>query len=318
MSMWSKAAPFFTALAGAGLVACTAAPDEGARFREAVPKSDDVALRVPAGSGAAVSTRGLRILSPGGGAMASSEAKFYSFTRDLTREVDGVTSGILSSVWALASTQPTTVESKRAVWGPGSSSALDPNEWRFVVVENATGEYDYALEGRKKAGGDFVAVLRGKGFGSEHPSHRTGSFEVDGDAYRALEPSRGAEEGSAKVTYSLATFPTAIGVALRTGAEASWDITVTRDEAGAGKVDITGKGDVDGDGATAQEDVTLASRWDASGAGRADVTMSNGDLPQSVTATECWSSAFSRVYYEDTVQSEPTVGAKAACAFAAE
>jgi hypothetical protein len=46
--------------------------------------------------------------------------------------------------------------------------------------------------------------------------------------------------------------------------------------------------------------------------------MSGGDIPASVgtvTAVECWSGDFARVYYDDSIDWEPTSGDPAACAF---
>jgi hypothetical protein len=321
MTIWGLAGVL--GVSAAMLVGCSASSEDAARFREAVPQGDDVALRVPGGAAATgTTTQGLRIQSPGAATGPSSDAKFYAFTRDLTRDVDRTTAGILGAVWALVSTPPTTLEDKRAVWGPGSSSALEPNEWRLVVTEVGAGEYTYAFEGRPKAGGDFRGVLTGKGFAVSHPSHKAGSFEVDHEVYRALEPTaaKPQDEGRTKVTFDLAKAPATIAVELRPGAAKGWiDVQVAREPAGAGRVDIRALTNVDGSASTQLEDVTIASRWDASGAGRADVVMEKGDFASlSLKATECWSASFSRVYYEDTVGSEAKIGDASACVVAAK
>jgi hypothetical protein len=44
--------------------------------------------------------------------------------------------------------------------------------------------------------------------------------------------------------------------------------------------------------------------------------MKNGDQPLTVDATECWSSSFARVYYEDSASYEPKTGDPSACALA--
>jgi hypothetical protein len=62
----------------------------------------------------------------------------------------------------------------------------------------------------------------------------------------------------------------------------------------------------------------MLSRWATTGAGRSQWTFSGGDLPiASVTANECWSTSFARVYYKDTVNYQPATGEESTCAFGA-
>jgi len=58
----------------------------------------------------------------------------------------------------------------------------------------------------------------------------------------------------------------------------------------------------------------MRSRWQADGQGRSDAritTVNHGE----VTATECWSSTFARVYWADSVGLEPNEGDAGACAY---
>lgn len=304
------------AAAMATAAGCAVQPDEADRFREAVPQQDEVALRVPGGEASSgARPQGLRVLTNGG---AAETARYYRFTREITGAVDFGTAAILGAVWAIVHSPPTTIEAKRAVWGPGQANALEPAVWRFTVEEKAEGEYDYVLEGRPKAGGEFLTALRGHGYGKAHPLHRQGWFEADNDVFRTLDPANARDHGTTKVTYDLKSLPATIAVALRPGADrGSADVVVTHEAAGAGSVDITALGDIDDSKATKLEDVRLLSRWSSAGAGRADVLMKGGDLPTTVKATECWSESFSRVFYEDTVSFEPKSGDAAACAFPA-
>jgi hypothetical protein len=99
-------------------------------------------------------------------------------------------------------------------------------------------------------------------------------------------------------------------------ADPAWfDATVTHESEGAGRVALTAQGDIDKPANGTFEDVTLHSRWNAEGAGRADVQMSGGSLPTTVQATECWSETFARSYYTDNVNYQPTEGSPTACAF---
>ena len=307
---------FVMAVAGTGCVVSKA--DDADRFREPIPGADEVALKVPGGSGSATRTQGLHITTNG---PTSSSARYYRFTRDLTSSVDGGTAVILGAIWAVVNTAPTSIDGKTATWGPGQGNALDPVVWRFRVTEVAAGEYDYVLEGQRKGTSDYLAILTGHGYGKSRPEHKTGWFEADNDAMNQLDPDRAHDEGRLKVTYDLKQLPATIAVEVRQGTGKPWaDVTVTHETGGAGSVVITGLGDIDDSKATKLEDVALTSRWDTTGAGRADITIAGGDLPATtpkVEATECWSSSFARVYYEDTVSYEPTSGDASACAFAA-
>jgi hypothetical protein len=65
------------------------------------------------------------------------------------------------------------------------------------------------------------------------------------------------------------------------------------------------------------ENVVDDSRWTRTGAGRADVQMSGGDLGATkVQASQCWSDAFAQTYYTDNVNYQPTAGDPSTCAFA--
>lgn len=288
---------------------CVANGDEAENFREAVPQAEDVALRVP-GASTTTARQGLDIAA---NALGATTARYYRFSRDMTSAVDGATAVILGGIWVIVNSPPTTVTANMAVWGPGQGNALDPAIYKFTVVEVGDAEYDYALEGQPKTGGDFVAVLRGHGYGKSRPEHHSGWFQWDNEAYRTLDPDRARDTGTAKVTYDLRQAPAVIRVELRPE-KGSADIAVTHDVAGAGALDISALADVDDSKLTKLENIHVASRWLNSGAGRADAEISNGDLALPVTATECWSTTFARVFYQDSIDFEPPFGDAAACA----
>lgn len=299
---------------------CAAPVDNAEKFREPLPNQEEVALRVPSNGAGATTTKstsaGLHITTEPGIGDGVSKARYYQMTRDLTAAVDFGTAIILGSIWAIVHTPPTTIESKKAVWGPGSGNALEPAIWRFSVTEVGDAEYDYVLEGQPKEGGEWLPVLTGHGFGKSRPEHKQGWFKADNDNYKKLEPTRGHDEGTTKVTFDLKQLPASINVELRPNAAKGWaDVNVIHQTGGAGSVEITGLADIDDSKATKLEDVHLISQWATNGSGRADVVMKNGDLPFTVDATECWSTSFARVYYQDTVNFEPKSGDPNVCAF---
>ncbi len=288
------------------MAGCVAKEDDAERFRQAVPLAEDVALRVPSGSNAGgTTTKGLRL--SGGPTTTTSSAEYYRFTRDLTGAIDFGTGVILGSIWIVVHTQPTAIDAKHAVWGPGNGSALDPVVWRFTVTEVGDQEYDYVLEGQRKGTTDWIPALTG------HGDNKTGWFAADNDAWHQLDPEHDHDTGSTKVTFDLRKLPATIAVE-RKDVDAQWvNIDVTHEAGGAGSVEITGHADFDAAKGTKPEDIRLVSRWLTNGSGRADAQLENGDMPLKVNASECWSDSLARVYYKDTVDYEPPSGDATKC-----
>lgn len=301
---------------------CMVEEDNADRFREAIPSADDVKLKEPTGGSASSTPQSL----PGLGTQDTDPlpyAKYYKFTRDIFDGVNWGTGYILGSVWVLVHLPPTTLSGNEAIWGP-ASEALSPAEWRFRAVEVADGEIEYFFEGHRKDGslGDsWLPTLHGKGFSKKNAKHRQGWFELDYDAANQLDPARlhGEDEaGKTTINYALTSFPITVNCKLEQGKYGAYfDIVTTTQQNGGGLVDIKGKDDLDASKATKLEDIHMHSRWLGTGAGRADVTLSGGDIPNNlvVNASECWSTSFARTYYSDTIASEPVFGAESACPY---
>lgn len=307
-------------LSALGATACSIETSDAEKYREPLPAEGSVALRVPGGSGASATST--RDLNGGGGPSATvSDAKFYSFTRELTSAMDQNTGAILAIIWAVAQTTPTSVYPNRAVWGPYQGTALEPVTWRLVVSEGGSGEYDYALEGRARNStndADFRAVLKGRGYGKSHALHQTGWLEADNEAFRSLDPAKAKDFGKTKVTYDVRQFPKTIAVDfVPDDGVGKATAKVSHHAQGAGVLDVTANADIekDADKDGKLETVVLKSQWNASGAGRADVSVSGGSFNGTpVDIVECWSSSFSLAYYKDSVSSQPKTGAESACA----
>jgi hypothetical protein len=257
-------------------------------------------------------------------------AKWYAFTRGVRDGVNVVTRDVLASVWLIVHSAPSDASEDHAEWGP-YTDALDPASYRFRVERVAPGEYDYTLEGRPKASSsdaDYRAVLQGRGYGRLDPRHGDGSFTIDLDAARALDPLRHQDDsGTVTITHDLpATIDRNLGALPRT---ISADVNPegeswlhVRSQANAdstGALDVDAHADTDDSKATLLEDISVQSRWNANGAGRADISVAGGDLPATVplvSATECWGTDFSRIYYSDSVTFEPTFGDATSCVYA--
>ncbi len=306
-----------------GLAGCVvqSQPDAG-KFVEAIPTADEIKLREPVGNQLGTTPQGFEPGLTAQGGPPAGYATYYKFTRQIFDGVNLGTGYILGAVWLVVQYPPSTLSDNEAVWGPWTE-ALSPAEYRFRATEVAPGEFEYALEARQKnSADDFAAVLLGHGYGQQHAKHLEGTFTIDFDKANEIDPTRldaDQESGTLEVDYVLSSFPTQIDVnSNHTATGSSFAVTVTAAQSGGGTVRVQSHDDIDDSKATAMEDVTMNSRWIASGSGRADVTIQNGDIPAGiqVLASECWSSSFERTYWTDNASLEAQQGDVAACPYA--
>jgi hypothetical protein len=311
------------AMVGLGVMATAAqgcALPDAAKFRDPIPQQGDAQLAV-AGSqvsgGATTKSAQVKLAGIGGG--GTDYASMYEFTRQITDGVDTGTFEIIAAIAAVTSYQPTTIDDKQATWGPGGDS-LDPVNWKVVVKETGDNEFDYEVDGRPHGDtndSDFKAIVTGHGYGHNHPSYRSGTLTVYGDVMAALDPTR-SNGGTAKITYDARAWPKTVAADITTsdGSGQWYDATVSHGEDGSGTLILTALADVSSPKDGTNENVDEKSRWDSSGAGRADVKMSGGDFGSTtVMASQCWGSTFAQVYYTDNVDYQPTAGSASACAF---
>jgi hypothetical protein len=258
-----------------------------------------------------------------GGTPTAGTAAWYQFTRNITDGVDVGTGLILGALWIVVhDTQPTSVTAHQAVWGPGSGDALSPVVWRLTVNEVGQDTYDYALDARPHTStseSDYKHIVVGHAFGMPSPYHRSGNFTIDNDAYASLDPMRASQDsGTVKVTYDLRSTPSTILAEVKHTADPAWfTALVTHEGQGAGDLKITAFADIESVKDGNLENIAEHSRWDSTGAGRADLQFSGGNVPQgqTVQGSECWSTTFQETYYTDSVNYKPTSGDPSACAF---
>jgi hypothetical protein len=311
------------------LAGCLPSPDdEGDVYRAALPVKEAVTLDGPESSGAG---RGNRTSTDSTAAPANApSSKYYAFTREVRDGVNRVTASVLGTVWFIVNTKPTKIVDNEATWGP-YTDALEPATWRFRVTRVAGASFVYVLEGRPKdssATADYRTVLEGTGFGRDDPRHGDGTFNLDLDTAKELDPFAHADDsGTITITHDLpptstrefAPLPRRIEVSLAPSSSAARleVLSVARDD-NTGLLLVDGTADIDESHATALEDLTIASQWSAVGTGRADVTIASGDVPAALSpfvVVECWDQKFRQSYYHDSADIEPTAGNPAACAF---
>lgn len=312
-------------------VACTLEKtDDTAEFREALPRAEAVSVVGPESTAASAERRGLLAEHD---AAPTEPAFWYAFTRNVRDGVNVVTVRVLGMVWLIVHLEPTEVGHDFAQWGP-HTDALDPVTYRFRVerVSAERHEYRYVLEGRPKRSreeADYRAILTGTGYGQASEQHGDGTFTIDLDAARELDPVRHSKDSGVltidhdlprDVTRRAPALPRVIEAHAET-ADGAWFSVLSEARAdGTGSLSVDSRTDIDPTRTTALELVHVASRWRADGAGRADIVIEGGDLPAAVpvvTAVECWGTDFSRTHYADSVGHEPTFGDPSACVYPA-
>jgi hypothetical protein len=293
------------------------------KFREPIPAASDAQLALPgsAVNGSSTQSAHVRIQGGGGGGGPASNAWLYSFTRDISDGVDFGTVAILGTIVAITDNPPTTIDANHATWGPGSGDALDPVTWKLVVTQVGDREYDYEIDGRphlSQSDADWKPILTGHGWGKTHPNYRSGDFLIDNDAYKSLDGTH-SSTGTVKVTFDARTIPSTVDAHVTTsdGTGQWFEVDVTHLQGGAGTVDLTALADIATPKDGVNENVAMYSRWDTTGAGRADLQFSGGDLKaQTAQASECWSDMFQETYYTDNVGYRTTSGSASDCVFA--
>lgn len=310
--------------------------DDGAEYREALPSREAVVVAGPeteaVGSASTASVESSRGTLANGPLARGPYAKWYGFTRVVRGSVNAVTAAVLGSAWAIVHSEPTSVADAEATWGP-YSDALEPVTYRFRVTRVADAEYDYVLEGRPKASRSDAAyrtLLKGHGYGNQHAQHGEGDFTIDLGVAHELDPfAHQNDSGKVHIVHHLPHGVGQGGGALPRSIVAevvpdpavnpeSFTVTSNANLDGTGSLHVDAHGDVDDSKLTQLEDIVVDSRWRADGAGRADITISGGDIPADpgrVTAVECWGDDFARSFYADSIGFEASEGDAAACVY---
>jgi len=298
------------ATATLSLVACVQ-HDDSPNIDKSLPTSDQVSIKLPK-SNAAVR---------GDSEALGQLSAYYVITLGVTSTFNGSTAWVLTLIHAIVQNPPTTVKDNVYTWGPGSQ-ALDPADYKLVVTANADGTFSYQLSGKSKtqANAQFEVLIDGKADPTPGDAKGNGQFLIDFDAGKRVNPiTSGDARGSVDVHYDLAKAHLDLTI-MSTDAQGrptSADYAYNAAKDGGG--DMTFDVNANVGGTAALETLTLRSRWLGTGAGRTDARITGGDLGSvQVTASECWSTAFGRVYYQDSNNFSPPEGAESSCAFATQ
>jgi hypothetical protein len=278
-------------------------PDE---IKAAIPTSDQVQIKLPQSA--------TRTETP----MVGQLANFYVMTRGVTVMFNGGAAWVLILLHAIVEQPPTSVNGNVYTWGPGSG-ALDPAVYKLDVTANADGTYDYVLSGYAKSDPTqhFIALIDGHADPRAGEGKGNGTFLLDFDAARTVDPIDNANnKGQISANYDLTAkhLDLTIMAPDANGHPAALDYSYNETADGGGDMTLDLVANLGG--TPAVEDITLRSRWLATGAGRGDARIAGGDLGSAqATASECWSQTFLRVYYTDSANLQATEGDPSLCAF---
>jgi hypothetical protein len=299
------------------LVACVQQDATPKEIDRALPTSDQVSIKLRE------STATARTQLGGQQDVIGQLATWYVATHDVTRMFNGGTAWVLTLIHEIVKNPATTVNGDTFTWGPGSQP-LDPADYKLEVRALADGTYTYQLSGRSKtqANAQFEVVIDGTADPRPGDNKGSGTFTVDFDAGKRINPiDPGDAKGLLDVAYDLAKSHIDLTImstdALGQPVNADYAYNQAADGGGDMTFDLSGNAG----GGAALETITLRSRWQATGAGRADARIAGGDLGTlQATASECWDTSFKRVFYIDALTNGGTLsaseGQESACAFA--
>jgi len=271
------------------LAACGNYSNEDLEFMNAVPAREDLTATIPPAM-----------------ILPANEAELARDTHDAIRTFNGALN-FLSAADYIRTFPPTSRIADGRVWGPAAMDDHPGWQWRFVMRRDpATPEkFDYEFDVEPVGAGDqWIAFIDGAFLATGGARRGMGTFRIRTDDLRLANFTfaYGADGSLLKeldVAYSTAAFPVSVTMDLQLYPNAS-DIppdftTVTflhyhheAEENGQGKMEFSG---TDATGKM----LAINSRWLASGAGRADVTASDG-MGFNGTWTECWDSSFRETF----------------------
>ncbi|HSD21352.1 MAG TPA: hypothetical protein VLC54_15005 [Anaeromyxobacter sp.] len=292
------------AVAAALLAACEAQVQTDAEsFRSALPEESAIRIATPAPAPSATASAAEVI--------AAAPAFGSEYARVTFWTASTVNSGI---AWSLArlrlvvSSTPTTCDALTCTWGPWTDRE-SLNEWRLVARQDGAG-WAYALDARpgSPAVAEFAPIVAGVAYPGAQPGRGKGSFLVDFDAAASLE--HGADwlqEDFGRVEVRYDASATSVDAIARGVRSRDPEDPVFMDAAYAYRATAAG-GELQLALETLEEsprNLSLRSRWDASGAGRGDARWISAGLEY--VASECWSGAasgFALVYDSDGVPAD--------------
>jgi hypothetical protein len=289
-------------LASVALAACASTPEQDAI--NALPQAESVAIGQPVPSG------------HGGMLQPGQTSDFYQTTYLLSTSVNAGVGWVLGLVRAITTYPATSCSTDSCTWGP-HTTALDPNTWELTVTRQDNPlQFQYTLSAEPKSHPElgFIPILTGTAQPSGIPHRGKGTFTVDFDADQRLDEPQ-SKSGTLTATYDN-NGPLVIQVAfLHTddvtapGRRVNVQYDYADDSSGGGDLQVAW-GDTNN-----TDTFSLHSRWLNTGAGRGDDQLNAPTISIQGTASECWGTDFSLLYYTSTDPNVGSGGDSSKCAF---
>ncbi len=281
MSSTLKKTALLTSLFAFSATACVQEEQGPAGLEQALPTAEQLSIKLPDGQARALGELG----------------EFYTWTRNITRSLNGGSAWVLILIHSIVQYPVTTVEGNVYTWGPWGQG-LDPAEYKLVVTALANGTFEYQLAGRpRNTQGSFETVISGTAIPGPSEDKGKGQLLLDFDAAERVNPVDNDGQGQLTIKYDFALRTLDLdAVTVEDGRPATAKYSYKDQADGAGDMVLGLRANANG--GAGLESITLRSRWLASGAGRGDARVTGGDVGASeVTASECWNNLFRRVYF---------------------
>ena len=281
--------------------------NEDLEFINAVPERSDLSADLP-------------IRSP---VLPANEAELAKSTHEVVQVFNGVLESVLGLVDAIRAYEPTTRTPDGRIWGPVPAEKQPGWQWRFRMTREPNQSFSYAFELEPVGAGRDAWIPFITGSFDPAPGIRrgVGTFTLSTTALRAasfpFEPDLAKLE-SVSVAYSTKDFPISVVLdltsypdypSLATMNAVHYEYGMQSNGQGAMKFTLTG--DLIKT-TSAIEVVAVTSQWLASGTGRADLTVQQGDAA-GLMQSECWDGAFDATYNVKPWSPAENTGEASAC-----
>ncbi len=276
-------------------------------FRNALPNSETLKLEVPESEGSK------KIMLRAVAAPVGETSAYYLETVQTTRAINFSVTLLLSWLDILVQYPPSERLDNARIWGPWQpDDALSQIEQRLVVTENTeSGTFEYSMEARKldNEDGEWTKIW----YGNVEPDatqahHGIGDLTLDFDAAAEIDPAV-VEQGRLVLDYDTVSDGRRIEVEFidfvgedSDGEVGNGSYSYHSHADGTGRYSFTLVGDIHADDPDKDlpelEDIQIVATWQADGRGRADASVTGGDLEaESFKVVECWDTSFQTSYY---------------------
>ena len=262
---------------------------EDVAFLQALPTRSQLAVTGP---GSTENSSALSDLGEREDALGQSTV--LSGLRDQIRNVNTFITVFTAGLDFIRTLPPSTRATNRREWGPYPDSK--PNTQLLIIIERtATNTYEYAFKKRLGTTGDFATVVSGTFIGDKATKGQ-GALHYDATEGRRLGNESNADLVAADLTYDLTKGSNEATFSIETVNKPQATFAYVVQPGGSGVASYVVIGRLDSS-AKADESLTIDARWLATGAGRADIQATGGDLGSFVGRyAECWNPALTQVF----------------------